>query len=148
MVIVVIVDNLLYWSSVGDSRIYLLRDRQLSRITTDQIYGRELEKEIESGSISKKEAFNNKEWFYLTHFIGMNELPNLQQNVNPFQLKSGDNILLCSDGLHASLTEDELFSIMVDNREVPRVLTQKLVKATLKKKISFQDNISVVDINI
>ncbi|MCG6551300.1 MAG: trypsin-like peptidase domain-containing protein [Candidatus Magnetominusculus sp. LBB02] len=139
MVSCVIHNSALYWISVGDSRIYLLRNDELTQINTDHTYENELMKKFEAGDMTKEEIYSDPERFALTSYLGLPELKEIDRSVRPYPLSEGDAVLLCSDGLYNSLTADEIReSITVD----PQVSAETLVNNAISKQRPSQDNTS------
>ncbi len=88
LAIVVIEGNRLYGANVGDSRVYLLRDNSLTQLSTDHAM--------------QEEGYEN----VLTQAIGISE------DVQPYYFENivqkNDKILLCSDGLYNTLSEETI----------------------------------------
>ena len=140
LVAAVVHQDALHWISVGDSRIYLFRKGQLTRLTTDHVYARELDKEIVSGNISRQEAESNPDRDALTSYLGSPEIKEIDRNVNEFLLEPGDRILLCSDGLYRALSEQEMAQILGGH---PQDDAESLVRNALSKKLPHQDNLTI-----
>ncbi len=141
LIAAVIKDEKLFWVSVGDSRIYLFREGVLKQLNRDHVYKYHLMKDVENGIITKKEADNHPERAYLTSHMGLPELPELDQNLEPLLLKAGDRILLCSDGLSNTLSDDEIKLYFTKNDQIN---AEEMVKQALIRKNRFQDNITVI----
>ncbi len=141
LIAAVVKDEKLFWVSVGDSRIYLFRDGVLKQLNRDHIYKYHLLKDVENGIITKKEADNHPERAYLTSHMGLPQLPEIDQNLEPLLLKAGDRILLCSDGLSNTLSDDEIKLYLSKNEKVK---AEEMVKQALIRKNRFQDNITVI----
>lgn len=141
LVAVAVFNDQLYWISVGDSRIYLFRDEKLKQLTDDHIYANHLEADVASGRISRDEANAHPEKDYLTSYLGLPSLTEIDQNLEPLQLKGGDIILLCSDGLYDTLQENEIVATL--KRRTPNI-AEELVKATMEKNNKYQDNVTVI----
>ncbi len=108
LVAAVVHDDALHWVSVGDSRLYLLRQGKLTQLTQDHVFSVELERDAANGLISLEEAQNHPERAALTSYLGLPELDLIDQNPEPFTLLAGDQILLCSDGLYAAVDRIEM----------------------------------------
>ena len=117
IVSVFIRDNYLYWLSVGDSRIYIFREGELVRATADHNYRQLLDNQLDSGQITE-ETYNSKiaQGEALVSFLGVNGLPFVESNDIPFELCSGDRILLTTDGLYKILS-DEGIKCIISNFE-------------------------------
>lgn len=130
----------LYWVSVGDSRIYLCRDGQLTQLTTDHVYSRQLAGEVAKGRMSKEEAAGHPDRDALTSFLGLEEIEEIDRNVRSFPLQPGDRILLCSDGLYRALSAEEIAERLADD---PQNAAESLVERAVSKERRYQDNLTV-----
>lgn len=116
-----VANNQFYYAHVGDTRLYLLRDGSLIKISHDQSFVGFLE---ESGRLSEKEAMThpkrneiNKALGFEAHLLKNTDY--IETGQSPFL--SGDLLLLCSDGL----------TDMVSSEEITGILTKDI---TLKEK--------------
>lgn len=134
----------LYWASVGDSRIYLLRGGQLQQLTRDQNYGEILLQQLQTGQITIDEANANPQKDALTHFIGIGSLNNINMPAAPLQLEADDIILMCSDGLYRTLEESEICTILAENQTNLPFAAWALVQAAIDKNMPHQDNTTAV----
>ena len=144
MVSVVLSEDNLYWASVGDSRIYIIRDSNIVCITTDHNYLMILNKMVERGEISLSTAVNHSQKEALVSFIGMGGVRFIDRNVKPFKLMPGDIIVMCSDGLYRTLSEDEIKKIACSEIESPQRAADSLTAAAINKNKRNQDNTSVI----
>lgn len=99
----------LYFASVGDSFLYLLRDNDLYRMNREQnvCHSNYLE-EIRDGNADPSDYKDQSEATALTGFLGMIGLEDVDCSVRPFPLREGDVLLACSDGVGGVLTEDDV----------------------------------------
>ena len=90
--------------NVGDSRAYLIRDSKLSQVSEDQSYVAEL---VRAGEVDPKEASRHPQRNRLTMSISArhNQVTPVYHTI---ELQSGDQFLLCSDGLWSVVPEDEI----------------------------------------
>lgn len=128
--------NKILFGNVGDSRLYRLRHHQLEQLTHDDSLVYEL---LHFGLIDEEEAKS----FPLKHVItksigGLN-------TVEPFILSSSiedkDIYLLSSDGLHGSVDDKTIASILQKNTSLENI-SQDLIQAALLK--GGHDNITVI----
>jgi PPM family protein phosphatase len=96
---------------VGDSRAYLLRDGGLEQVTSDHSVVAEL---IEAGELTQEQAELDPRRSMITRALGVE--PGIDVDVIPLQLRPGDRVLLCSDGLTTMVREEEILAIL--RREV------------------------------
>lgn len=95
---------------VGDSRAYLVRDGELSRITDDHSWVFE---QVQAGMISADEAERHPLRNVITRALGgaLTVVPDASE----IQLRAGDVFLLCSDGLTGMVPEDDIRQIVIEH---------------------------------
>lgn len=93
LTLALLADDTLNIAHVGDSRAYLYRDSELRQLTTDHTLVNEL---IELGRISPEEAEHHPHRHLITRVLGLGPVG---VDTATFELKRGDRVLLCSDGL-------------------------------------------------
>ena len=125
----------------GDSRVYLWRDQQLVRLTRDHSL---LEQLLESGVVDPSEAFGHPQKHVLVQALGISNPEPVPAELF-VDLTNDDMLLLCSDGLHDELRDDEINDLIVANAE-PAEAVGALVARTLLGEA--RDNISVVCIRV
>ncbi len=107
-------DRYLYWLSVGDSRLYIVRDGRMRQITTDHNYGYVLElrkqKQLIDEATYQKEQKRSGQ---LASFIGMGGIDIVDVSMNPILLQNGDKLLLTTDGLYKPLAESKMCDIIL-----------------------------------
>ena len=96
-----------YISHVGDSRLYLWRDHQLTVITRDHSVVQGL---IESGQITEEEARSHPRKNYITRAIGV--ITEESGEYDELELESGDRLLLCTDGLTNEVSATAMSEIL------------------------------------
>lgn len=96
---------------VGDSRVYLLREGQLERLTADHSW---VEEQVRSGALDENAARAHPWRNIVTRALAGGEDP--QVDVLEHPLHAADRLLLCSDGLYAVLTDDRIRELLAANR--------------------------------
>ena len=96
-----------FLAQVGDSRAYLLRAGQLIRVTKDQSL---LERLLEEGAISPEHAKNFAGKNVILQALG--PTPQVLVDLKFIELQENDVILLCSDGLHGPVEDEEIGEIL------------------------------------
>lgn len=137
----------LYWLSVGDSRLYLLRNGKLRSLTKNHNYQTELEERLQAGSISQdyyEQEIRSKRRNALTSYLGMNTLRKIDLSERPFPLREGDELLLCSDGVYKSLNDQQIQALLKDNRISAAVTTRRIVNMALQMNPRKQDNTTAI----
>jgi serine/threonine protein phosphatase PrpC len=92
---------------VGDSRAYLLRDGELTRLTRDHTLVDEL---VRRGELTEQEAAEHPQRSIITRALGPE--PDVEIDLRTHRVQAGDVLLLCSDGLTGMIGEDEVAQIL------------------------------------
>lgn len=144
MVACIAEDNRLYWASVGDSRIYIIRGTQIQQVTRDHNYKLRLQEMVEAGQISLEEAAAAKHKEALISFLGMGNVSLMDINTAPFEMQFGDVIMLCSDGITKTLPDAQIRQIITADAVKPEQRAEALIEAAIHANTHSQDNTSVV----
>ena len=136
--------NQMYWASVGDSRIYIHRNNEMLQVTRDHNYLLNLKEMAARGEITPDEIEAHHQKEALISYMGIGSLSLMDINQNPFILRNGDMVLLCSDGLYKSLSDQEIREIMRNNFINPEEAAKELVLTAFERNRERQDNTSVV----
>jgi protein phosphatase len=141
----VIERGLLYWTSVGDSRVYLFRGGSLKPLTEDHNVATRLEKLIEKGEMDPAEASAYWRPDALTSFIGIEVLEEYNLSKKPLPFEEGDMVLLCTDGLYNFMAEDEICEFLSSARRGPfNGTAQRIVNCLRQRGLPYQDNVTVL----
>ncbi|MBV9042002.1 MAG: MerR family transcriptional regulator [Acidimicrobiia bacterium] len=122
--------------NVGDSRAYLARAGSLTRLTHDHTVTAEL---VERGELTTDEAADHPHRNVLTRAVGIG--PDVELDVTEIQVAEGDRLLLCSDGLHRELDDDDIETITAGPERID-VVVDELVGMALSR--GGRDNVAVV----
>jgi serine/threonine protein phosphatase PrpC len=126
---------------IGDSRIYLLRDGELSQITADHTFVQRL---VDSGRITPEEAAVHPRRSVLMRVLGdVDAAPEIDTSI--LATRPGDRWLLCSDGLSSYVSEDRILGVLSTARTVDDAARQ-LVKESLDA--GAPDNVTVILLDI
>ncbi len=87
----------------GDSRMYLVRDGRARQLTTDHSW---VADEVRAGRLTAEEARRSKHRNLITRALGLEQEVAIDTGTCP--LVAGDALLLCSDGVHNLLGDDDL----------------------------------------
>ena len=128
--------TLSFVAQVGDSRAYLIRDNELTQLTRDQTFLNYL-KEIGVEVPTDPEMDNRKS--ILTQAVGSSE--NVNVKVTCTEVRQGDSILLCSDGLYNMVPGTEILRVMMGNEPLANKCQSLIDQANAN---GGNDNITVV----
>ena len=136
MVAAVVHANQLYVANVGDSRAYLIRGGQVTRLTQDHTLA---QRKYEQGLIRADQVDTDPDSSVLTRSMGAGPTVNVDL-FEPIPLYPGDVVLLCSDGLSNMVADETIARIAAAHP--PRRAAERLITAANKN--GGVDNISVV----
>ena len=126
----------LYFAHVGDSRLYLVRDARILRLTRDHSYVGRL---VESGIVRAEDAEKHPQRHILTAALGAGREVAIDSAAQAVTLLEGDDLLLCTDGLWGVVTDEELETTVTAN--TPAECCAALVK--LARQRGGPDNITL-----
>ena len=130
----------LFWLSVGDSRLYIIRKGNIARATRDHNYFLSLDQMMEIGAIGKERYdAESAKGERLISYVGMGGVQIFDVNDAPFKLLPGDTVLLCTDGLYRAVEDDEILQL-ADSRS-PGETIQALIDESNK---FFADNATCI----
>ena len=121
--------------NVGDSRVYGFLNHKAFRLTIDHTLVNEM---LLSGQITYEESVNHPKKHYLVRAIGMWD----SVEVDVHKVKDMEYYLVCSDGLHGFLSNEELLSIVYEEGKSVEEKTKELLDAALLK--GGYDNITLI----
>ena len=146
----------LYTAYIGDSRIYLIRDGKIQRLTVDHTWVQEA---IEKGVITPEQARDHPNVHVIRRHLGSVELPDVDfrlrlspedddeqaiKNQGAF-LKPGDILLMCSDGLTDLIWDDEILRLVTTRNTLKSAAGDLVAQANER---GGYDNITVVLIGV
>lgn len=151
----VIGDNL-YTATVGDSRIYLLREGRIQQLTTDHTWVQEA---IEKSILTPQEAREHPNVHVIRRYLGSPDPPEvdfrlrlydseggaLAESNQGMQIRPGDTFLICSDGLTDLVWNDEIAEV-IRSKSNPKAAAQELIETANKR--GGHDNITIILINV
>ncbi len=136
MVVAWLTGERVLFGSVGDSRIYRWSHRTLTQLTTDDSW---LTRLMAEEALSPEDAQRHPMRHVLTKVVGLRE--DIEPAVGGGPFERGDALLLCSDGLHGSIPDEEIARMLGSGAPVKHVAEQ-LVSLALEAGAT--DNVTVV----
>ena len=122
---------------VGDSRLYCLRDRKLVALTEDHSLVNQL---LQDRDIRQDQVKDFRKKNVLTRALGTH--PTLKVDAQWFPVQPADVFLLCSDGFHNALHDDQIVSLLARQETDPQKMIDGMVQQA--KTINGSDNITAV----
>jgi serine/threonine protein phosphatase PrpC len=123
---------------VGDSRIYQCRDGKIIRLTEDHTL---VAWQVKQGIISEAEAERSPHRNVITRAVGSRDY--VQVDTHVVDARRGDSFLLCSDGLHGYLEDDELPEVLALG---PQVAARQFIDMANRR--GGRDNITAIVIEL
>jgi protein phosphatase len=122
-----IVGDRLYTASVGDSRIYLIRDDEIKQITVDHTW---IQEAIDAGILTPEQARGHPNAHVIRRHLGSQRsvVPDFRLRLRPTEsdvqsesnqglpLLPNDQLLLCSDGLTDLVSDDEILNLLLEKQ--------------------------------
>lgn len=136
MVAVLLQDGKLHWFSVGDSRLFFMREHRLHCVTREHNY-----------ALLAEEKSCEKKGEQLISYLGMGAAELFDGSNASFMTRRGDKLLLCTDGLSRTLPQEKIVDIM-DNGKNPEAVCDDFREALEAKKYTGQDNATWVIISV
>lgn len=137
---VLIERNKMAVAHVGDSRVYLLHNGALVRLTHDHSYVEEL---VDAGEITADEARVHPSRSVITRALGSD--PDMYADHFTIDVSAGDRVLLCSDGLSSMIEDSQIEAIAVSSA-TPLAAVDALVAAALHE--GGHDNVTVAVVDV
>lgn len=134
--------DLATWAHCGDSRLYYFRGRETVARTADHSLVGELQRK---GRIDEKEALNHPQRNVLLSCLGSDREPRIEYG-HAKELRAGDSFLLCSDGLWAYFSDDELAATVHEN--AARSAAETLIRRARERAAGGGDNISLAIVKL
>ncbi|MEM1394522.1 MAG: Stp1/IreP family PP2C-type Ser/Thr phosphatase [Cyanobacteria bacterium P01_A01_bin.80] len=125
-----------YVAHIGDSRLYRFRSSLLELITEDHTW---VARALKMGDITIEEARNHPFRHVLSRCLGRDDL--YEVDVQPLDVKSGDRLLLCSDGLTEELADEKIRYYLEEKTALEKTALSLIEGA---KDQGGHDNITVV----
>ncbi len=121
---------------VGDSRAYLYRDGELELLTEDHSWVHE---QVKGGHLSEEAARSHPLKNVVTQALGGSVEPTV--DLLELELRPGDLVLLCSDGLNTMLRDEEIAEILAEGGELEETAQALVIAAN---QHGGNDNVTVV----
>ena len=122
--------------NVGDSRCYWLAEGLLQQVTRDHSW---VQEQVDSGTISRSEARSHPRKNLITRAVGLQR--RIRSDIFRIDLRKGDMLLLCSDGLSNLLTEDEIRQVLSESISEEK-MCEKFLRMALQR--GAPDNVTVL----
>ena len=131
-----ILEDHLYLTQVGDSRAYLVRGKDAHQLTKDQSLMQRL---VEAGELTEEEAAQSERRNIILQALGPDA--KVKVDLTHQDLRRGDVLVLCSDGLSGQVKKEEIAKTVLDAKDLTGAATRLVALANER---GGPDNITVV----
>ena len=135
LVVATVIGDTLYFANIGDSRLYLIDDN-IKQLSKDHSLVEEM---VRLGEMDKADAKDHPDKNIITRAVGV--VPELSVDFFEVELKPGDTVLMCSDGLTNMIEDEEIKKIVLGQRDIVEK-AEKLIDTANEN--GGKDNITVV----
>jgi len=135
LTIVLIDDQVGLVGHIGDSRAYLIREGAISQLTQDHSW---VADRVRQGVLTEDEAKRHRWRNVITNALGA--LPEIKLDIDHFAVRSGDRLLVCSDGISMLLSDAQLLEIV--SRYPPEETVSRLMQRANER--GSPDNLSAI----
>ena len=129
-------------SNVGDCRTYLIRDGAIQQLTSDHSWVAE---QVRSGLIKQGDAKRHPLRNLVTRAVSGGD-EQVDVDVREMPVQANDRLLVCSDGLHGLLSDDDLLEHVNAHADNPQAACDALV--ALANERGAPDNVTVVIVQV
>ncbi|MEM9898950.1 MAG: protein phosphatase 2C domain-containing protein [Pseudomonadota bacterium] len=146
----VIVGDCLYWISIGDSPLYLMRNGRLRQLNEDHSLGPHIDYMVRSGMMSEDVGRNHPDRNALTSVLIGETIERIDCPEVPVRLQHGDILIVASDGLQF-LSNREITDIVLENTDAGSdTIAETLLQNLRELDDPEQDNVcfSVIKVSV
>lgn len=138
IVVLLITTELIIAANVGDSRLYLIRDGTIERLSKDHTI---VSEQIELGIMTEEDAVSSPMKHILTRTLGSSK--DVDTEVFEIEPSEHDRFILCTDGITDLIKDEEILS-MTEEEESPESLCHQLIETVLDR--GAHDNATVISV--
>ena len=142
LVVPALIENRLWWISIGDSPLFLYRNGKLNQLNEDHSMAPQIDFMVKSGLMDAEVGANHPDRNCLISVLMGTRIPKIDCPTKPFELKAGDIIVCSSDGLQF-LTNAQIEKVLSKYRKARSTeIAERLLDELNKLDDPDQDNIS------
>jgi PPM family protein phosphatase len=148
LVVPALVENRLWWISVGDSPLFLFRGGKLTQLNEDHSMAPQIDFMVKSGLMDPEVAANHPDRNCLISVLMGTRIPKIDCPAKPYELRAGDIVLCASDGVQF-LTNAQIEKVLHKYRKTRSTeIAERLLEELARLDDPDQDNISFTLIKV
>ncbi|MEM1226008.1 MAG: protein phosphatase 2C domain-containing protein [Planctomycetota bacterium] len=129
----------MYVVHAGDSRCYLIRDQECRQLTTDHTLAHQM---VQAGGLAPEDEAGSRWSNVLWNVLGGSGEQELIAEVHRVELRAGDTVLLCSDGLTRYINDDGIREVVTEGGQDVEAICHRLLG--IANAAGGEDNITAV----
>jgi serine/threonine protein phosphatase PrpC len=142
LLIALFIEGRLYWASVGDSPLFIMRKNDLTRLNEDHSMAQHIDQMVLEGLLSEEDARNHPDRSALVSVLMGEPIPDMDCTSHPLELEKGDIVIASSDGIQ-SLSEIELSNTLNKSNQTTDQKLASITSAIDACKNPYQDNLAL-----
>ncbi|MFO1202581.1 MAG: SpoIIE family protein phosphatase [Tabrizicola sp.] len=148
LVVPALVENRLWWISIGDSPLFLYRSGKLTQLNEDHSMAPQIDFMVQAGLLGAEEAANHPDRNCLVSVLMGSKIAKVDCPEKPYELKAGDIVVCSSDGLQF-LTNAQIEKVLAKYRKSRSTeIAERLLEELNRLADPDQDNISFTVIKV
>ncbi|MFM7335471.1 MAG: protein phosphatase 2C domain-containing protein [Tabrizicola sp.] len=148
LVVPALVENRLWWISIGDSPLFLFRGGKLTQLNEDHSMAPQIDFMVKSGLMDPQVAANHPDRNCLISVLMGTRIPKIDCPTRPYELQAGDIVLCASDGVQF-LTNAQIEKVLGKYRKARSTeIAERLLEELARLDDPDQDNISFTLIKV
>ena len=148
LLVPVVIAARLYWLSVGDSPLFLMRQRRLHRLNSEHSFAALLDRQVARGELAPPDALSHPDRQCLTSVLTGAPVPEVDARLAPFALMPGDIVVAATDGLHGLGQQQLAAMLRAANDCDARDICAELIRALAERAAPDQDNTALCVIKV
>jgi PPM family protein phosphatase len=148
LVVPCLVENRLWWISVGDSPLFLYRAGRLSQLNEDHSMAPQIDFMVKQGLMDAETAANHPDRNCLISVLMGTRIPKIDCPTKPVELKAGDIVICASDGLQFMTNAQIERLVHKYSKKRSTEIAERLLEELVKLDDPDQDNISFTVIKV
>ncbi len=138
----IILEGQLYWASVGDSPLYLLRGKRLIQLNDDHSMARQIDQMVHAGQLTKEAAQDHPNRNALTSVIMGDVIGDMDCSVSPYEMRKNDILIAATDGI-SSLSQADLVHCILSSNQSAKEISASIIAKIDALKNPNQDNLAL-----
>lgn len=144
----IFIESRVYWISVGDSPLYVIRDGKIEQLNEDHSMAPEIDMMVQTGMLTEEAGRNHPDRNCLRSVMLGDRIARIDCPEDPFLMQEGDVFIVSSDGLQF-LSDEEIAKIVTDNFDKPSTqIANLLLQSVYALADPDQDNVSITIVKV